>query len=519
MQGRTVIERLWNPPDWAAADGSSAHGGSCPSRLTLPAASPTVVPISRMTKRLLAAGLLGVLASVAPVRAQTPAPAETSSGLNALSQAFAALVESVRLSVVEIRTTGLAVGPADSGAGVGASPQRAGGSGVIVSTEGLIVTNAHVVAGARRIQVVLPLVSEEQARLRSILKPGGQVVDATLVGLDRETDLALLSVEGEGLTALPFGDSDSVRPGQLVLAFGSPLAIGQSVTMGVVSAVGRQRHPDDRMVYVQTDAPINPGGSGGPLVDTEGRLVGINTFILSQSGGNEGIGFAAPSNIVRAIYEQLQRDGRVRRGTIGVVAQTITPTLAAALGLARSSGVLLADVDPAGPGAAAGLQIGDIVLSLDGKPMENGRQLDVNLYSRTIGDVVTLDVLRNGTTRQEFVAVTERADDPARFFELATPQGRVDELGVIVVEIDEQVAGQIQGLRAPGGLLVAGQTALGVVAITGLEVGDIIVSLNGEPTPAIGSLRRVLERLPSGAPAALHVQRGGSLRFLAFELP
>lgn len=472
-----------------------------------------------MTKRLLIAGVLSVLASVAPVRAQTPAPVEAPSGLSGLSQAFVALVESVRLSVVEIRTTGLAVGPSAPGAAVGASPQRAGGSGVIVSAEGLIVTNAHVVAGARRIRVVLPLRSDEQTGLRSIVKPGGEVVEATLVGFDRETDLALLSIASEGLTPLPFGDSDALRPGHIVLAFGSPLAIGQSVTMGVVSAVGRQRHPDDPMVYVQTDAPINPGGSGGPLVDTEGRLIGINTFILSQSGGNEGIGFAAPSNIVRAVYEQLQRDGRVRRGTIGVVAQTITPTLAAALGLDRSSGVLLADIDPAGPAQAAGLQIGDIVLALDGKPMENGRQLDVNLYSRTIGDVVTLDIVRNGTTRQEFVAVTERAGDPQRFYELATPQGRIDELGVIVVEIDEQLAGQIQGLRAPGGLLVAGQTAVGVAAITGLEMGDVILSLNGEPTPAIGSLRRVLERLPSGAPAALHVQRGGSLRFLAFDLP
>ena len=168
------------------------------------------------------------------------------------------------------------------------------------------------------------------------------------MGLDRETDIAVLKVEERGLPALELGDSESLRQGQLVMAFGSPLGLENSASLGVVSAVARQLKPDDPMIYVQTDASINPGNSGGPLVDAEGRMVGLNTMILSQSGGNEGIGFAAPSHIVRSVYEQLRASGLVRRGVIGVRAQTITPSLAAGLGLVFDRGVVLSDVTPDG---------------------------------------------------------------------------------------------------------------------------------------------------------------------------
>ena len=198
------------------------------------------------------------------------------------------------------------------------------------------------------------------------------------------------------LPPLPLGDSDTLRAGQLVFAFGSPLGLDNTVTMGVVSAVGRQLEPDDPMVYVQTDAPINPGSSGGPLVNAAGQVVGINTMILSQGGGNEGLGFAAPSNIVRAVYDQLRANGRVHRGSIGAVVQSITPVMARALDLPQDSGAIVADVDLDGPAGVAGLRVGDIVVALDGKPIENGRQLDVNLYRRAAGDVAQLDVLRAG---------------------------------------------------------------------------------------------------------------------------
>src|SRR5918994_1370173 len=214
----------------------------------------------------------------------------------------------------------------------------------------------------------------------------------SMVGAGAETDLAVLKVEQTNLPFARLGDSDSLAPGQVVLAFGSPFGLASSVTMGVISAVGRQLRDEDRMVYIQTDTPINPGNSGGPLVTTDGAVIGINTLIFSQSGGSQGVGFAAPGKIVRFVYDQIRSNRRVRRGEIGVFAQTITPSIAAALHLPRDWGVVLGDVYPNSPAANAGLRINDVILSLDGKPMENGRQFDVNVYRRPIGGGVNFEV-------------------------------------------------------------------------------------------------------------------------------
>jgi serine protease Do len=269
-----------------------------------------------------AAAIVLVMSSttIAPAQTRTadaPTAADLSASLESTSR-------TVSPSVVQIFATSYSAGDGlvpKSGDLI--RTERASGSGVIVDPAGYIITNAHVVRGAGRLRVEIPRPSSGT----SILTETADAVGAQVVGMDLETDLAVLKVDRDKLPAMAFGDSDDLKPGQLVLAFGSPLGLTNSVTLGVVGAVARQLEPESPMVWVQTDASINPGSSGGPLVDLRGRLVGINTSIASMTGGNEGVGFSSPSNIVRTVYEQIKATGRVRRGEIGIRVQTITPAL------------------------------------------------------------------------------------------------------------------------------------------------------------------------------------------------
>ena len=323
------------------------------------------------------------------------AGAQPAGSLAALSDSLEGLSQRVGPAVVQIFVSGYAVGQGlVPSADALVSRQQGSGTGVLLDSAGYIVTNAHVVARAARVQVALPVSTTVGAERRSIIRPPGRLVGAQVVGTDLETDLAVLKVQvDDQLPFLELGDSEALSPGQIVMAFGSPLGLENSVSLGVVSAVARQLRLGDPMIYIQTDASINPGNSGGPLVDVNGRVVGISTFILSQSGGSEGLGFAVPSNIVRTVYEQMRQHGRVRRGAIGARVQTVTPELAEGLGLAQDWGVILADVYPRGPADAAGLRVGDIVLAMDGKPMENARQFQVNLYPHGVGETVRVEVL------------------------------------------------------------------------------------------------------------------------------
>jgi serine protease Do len=352
----------------------------------------------------------------------------------------------------------------------------------------------------------------------SILKPRSRRLAARVVGLDRETDVAVLKIEQGGLSALEFGDSEALHQGQIVLAFGSPLGLENSASLGVVSAVARQLKSDDPMIYVQTDASINPGNSGGPLVDAAGRMVGLNTMILSQSGGNEGIGLAAPSNIVRSVYEQLRRGGRVRRGIIGVRAQTISPPLAAGLGLLFDRGVVLSDVAPAGPAASAGLRPGDVVVALDGKPMENARQLDVNLYRRSPGETVTLTVRRGSESLEVPVGVVERPEDPDRFASLVTPeQNLIPRLGVLALELDDDLRRALGPLRGREGVLVAARSGSAPGAEDDLRSGDVVYAVNGVSVKGLAELRSAVTRPAAGEPLVLHVERSGRLVYVVVE--
>jgi len=452
----------------------------------------------------------------APGTSATPAPA----GLASLSDAYEALTARVAPSVVQIFSAGYT---ADAwGASTAANliaKERTTGSGAILDASGYIVTNAHVVAGATRVQVMLPHAAAGADGLKSILKPRGRLVGAQIVGLDRETDLALIKIDGSGMPALELGDSDGVRQGQLVFAFGAPLGLESSVSAGVVSAVARQLRPDDPMIYLQTDASINPGNSGGPLVDAAGRIVGINTFILSQSGGSEGLGFAIPSNIVENVVEQLRKTGRVRRGEIGVSAQTITPALAKGLGLARDWGVIAGDVEPESPAERAGVRAGDIIVSLDGKTMENGRQFDVNLYRRAVGETVKIELLRAGAPRTVSVVVVERADDPGRFADLVSPERNlIPQLGVLGIEIDDEIAAILPRLRKQGGVIVAARTASAHAWEEGFQPGDVIHSLNGAAITTLAALRTAAASLRGGDAVVAQIERRGRLLYVAFEL-
>jgi serine protease Do len=423
------------------------------------------------------------------------------------------LAREVAPSVVQVIAAGYA-----AGGGALLSRARSYGSGAIVDPEGWIVTNAHVIEGARTLHVELLRLREPDEE-GSILRPRSRRLPARVMGLDLETDLAVLKVDAAGLPALALADSDDLRQGQLVLAFGSPLGLENSASLGIVSSVARQLEPESPMIYIQTDASINPGNSGGPLVDVRGRMVGLNTLIATQSGGHEGIGFAAPSNIVRAVVDQIRRDGRVRRGIIGVRAQTITRELGAGLKLGVHSGVVLSDVVPGSPAEIAGLKVGDIVVALDGKPMENARQLDVNVYQHALGDTVTLDVVRSGTRFTYTVTVVERPRDPERFTSLVTPdRNLVPRLGVLAIELDEELLKQAGNLRRREGVLVAARSGGSPGGDEGLQPGDVIYAINGVSVRSLAELRSEVGRPGPGSSLVFQVERRSLLLYIVVDL-
>jgi serine protease Do len=443
-------------------------------------------------------------------------PAPIAPALERLNDDLRVLSERVTPSVVQVVASGYSTaGPGKVGA---ITRERSSGSGVVLSAEGHIVTNAHVVEGASAIHVVLRPPPPPSTRTRgSILGPRSIRLPAWLVGLDRETDIAVIKVETSGLSPLAIADSEALKQGQIVLAFGSPLGLENSVSLGVVSAAARQIKPEDPMIYVQTDAAINPGNSGGPLVDTQGRMVGLSTMIFSQSGGNEGIGFAIPSHIVKPITEQIVSKGRVRRGWIGARAQTVTVSLARGLSLPQDDGVILADVFPQGPAESAGLRVGDIVLTLDQRPMQNARQLEVNVYRKAVGDTVTLGVRRGDVMLSLPVPVVERLEDPNRFAGLVTPERNlIARLGILGIEIDGSVARLLPSLRGEDGVVVASRAAL--APPDGPEAGDVIYAINGVSIRGLAELRSAVDKLAQGDAIVVQVERGGQLRYLAFEI-
>ena len=450
--------------------------------------------------------------------AQAAGPPRSASSLMEFSGEIRSLAQRVAPAVVQILVTGYGSLDPTSGHPVSLfGREETSGSGVIVDPNGYIITNAHVVKGAVSTRVVFARAS---SRHETSDDPSDvKSVEAKIIGIDPESDLAVVKIEEEGLTAVKFMNSDRLRQGDMVLAVGAPMGLLNSVSFGIVSAPARSIGEDDPMVYVQTDASINPGNSGGALVNTSGLLAGLNTFILSQSGGNEGLGFAIPSNTVREVYQQLRKSGHVHRGEIGVYAQNITPIMAKGLSLAREQGVIIADVEPDGPADDAGLKRRDIIVSLDGQKILSASQLENHIFRRQAGDKLYLTVLRGESQLNITPVVREREDKGNLLQRLTHPEKNlIARLGILCIEIDKDVASLIPGLRRQYGLIVAAKAAGGQSQFIDLQPGDIIDAVNTSPVALLDGLRSTLRDLKPGDPVVLQIERDGRFQYLAFAL-
>jgi len=381
--------------------------------------------------------------------------------------------------------------------------QRGLGSGVIVTGDGYILTNHHVIDGAEQISV-------EMIDRRSF--------DAKLIGSDAPSDLALLKIEASGLAVLSLGDSDKVRVGDVVMAVGNPLGIGETVTAGIISARGRSTGLSDGSFedFLQTDAAINQGNSGGALINTRGELIGINSQIVSPSGGNIGIGFAIPSNMANNVLNQLKKGGKVRRGKLGIGIQEITSDLAKGLGLRDVRGVLVNGVDPGSPAAHAGIRIGDAITAVNGIRVDNANSLRNQIAASQPGTETTITLLREGKEQQVKAKLGEMVPDKEVAGAAAEPGSSRQQLGISVQPLTADAASRL-GLRPDTqGVVVAEVDPSGPAAEAGLKAGDVITEVNRQPVKSAAELKSSLDRNGSG-PVVLLVNRGGRSLFLSVQ--
>jgi Do/DeqQ family serine protease len=360
------------------------------------------------------------------------------------------------------------------------------GSGVIVTADGYILTNHHVIDGAQRIEVDLQ---------------GPRTVTAKLVGSDPPSDLAVLKTDESGLTALALADSDKVQVGDLVLAVGNPLGIGQTVTLGIISAKGRRTGLSNGSFedFLQTDAPINRGNSGGALVDANGDLVGINSQILSPSGGSIGIGFAIPSNMARDVLDQLVKKGKVTRGHLGVTVQPVTEDIAASLRLVSAKGVIVSQVQPGSAAERAGLKRGDVILALNGNLVTEANSFRNEIANTPPGRTVTLRISRNRDEQELSLTLGEltpqqRPSGPANEVE---PQARTDDsgkLGIAVQPLTPTIAQQLRISADVQGLVVLEVDPSGPAADAGIQQGDVIEQVDQQPVRSVADLKAAIER-------------------------
>jgi serine protease Do len=460
------------------------------------------------------------LSSWPSATAQTRESSRSANVLHQLNDSIEELVERVSPTVVQILVTGYGAseetqrGQTDLLVG----RRRAIGSGVIVDPEGYIITNAHVVNGAQNIEVLVPPPPAPTVSGAAPEGPQGRSYQARIVGTSREIDLAVIKIDGHGLPSLSIRNSmPPARQGEMVFAFGSPEGLRNTVTMGVVSAVARQPDPDSPLVYVQTDTPINPGNSGGALVNANGDLVGINTFILSSSGGNQGLGFAIPEGVVASAYPQLVKFGHIHQPAIGALVQTITPELAAALRLKRDFGVIISDISPGGPADTAGIKIQDVVVSVDGVALSSLPQFAQSLYLHKTGDHAAIEILRGADRLKINVGLAERPHKEDSLIDLADPvKNLVRPLDILGVELTLDLAKELPDLRIPTGVIVAARTLGARTGEIPLQTGDVIHGLNATPITSLDGLRAALAAMKPGDPVALQIERHEQIFYVSF---
>ncbi|MGD0811997.1 MAG: DegQ family serine endoprotease [Verrucomicrobiota bacterium] len=381
-------------------------------------------------------------------------------------------------------------------------PEHGVGSGVIVTKDGYILTNNHVVDDADEVKVSLQ---------------DGRVFTAKVIGKDPKSDVAVVKIDANDLPAITFADSDKCEVGDLVLAIGNPFGIDQSVTRGIVSAKDRSAMNLDYEDFIQTDAAINPGNSGGALVDADGRLIGINTAIFSRSGGNQGIGFAIPTDLAKGVMESLIKYGKVTRGYLGVMIQDLNPTLAKEFKLKSNEGALVGDVVPDGPADKAGLKSGDVIEKFDGKPVADSRHLKMEVAREAPGSIVKLQVLRDNSTKTLEVRLKELPGSD----KLAQNDGGDEDKsatlqGVGVTDIDSQARQQLNIPAHVKGVLVTQVDPDSAAAEAGLKQGDVIMEINRHEVTSAGDAVRLTEH-PKDRTTLLHVWSEKGSRYMVVD--
>jgi serine protease Do len=393
--------------------------------------------------------------------------------------------------------------PPGSGSGKGDRQREAQslGSGFIISTDGYVLTNNHVIDGADEILVRLADRSELKAKL---------------VGTDPRTDVALLKIEGKDLPTVKLGNSDKLKVGEWVLAIGSPFGFDHSVTKGIVSAKGRSLPNDNYVPFIQTDVAINPGNSGGPLFNMAGEVVGINSQIFTRSGGFMGLSFAIPIDVALDVSNQLKASGKVNRGWLGVVIQEVNKDLAESFGLDKPAGALVAQVLDDGPAAKGGLQVGDVILSANGQPIVMSADLPHLIGNLKEGSKAELEVIRDGKRQKLTVTVGALPDEGKEMGSSEDGAERnSNRLGVSVAEL---TAEQMKSLDLKGGVIIK-DVQDGPASLIGLQTGDVITHLNNQPITSTKQFTEVAKDLPKNRSVSMRVLRQGRATFITFKLP